>query len=124
MDTPKPATCDLALCFQVAQNCISHIYRYGKAYSLPLSNNSGINSYDFSIHVEQWAAAVAGINGCICLNEVVIWSGTDYSPFGADDAGGHCLLQPERITNGDDPFSDLNFVRIADFNNRHNCWSV
>ena len=70
--------------------------------------------------VQQGAAAVAGIDGRIGLDEIVVYRiiGSDAPVQRADNTGGDRMRKPERVTDGDDGFADHEIFGISHFNRR------
>src|SRR4030095_6608546 len=75
-----------------------------------------IDSDDLAAHVEQRSTGVAGIYGDVRLDERQELA--RIARFGADDAGSDRVVQAERRADGDDPFADTQFVRVADLHTR------
>ena len=67
--------------------------------------------------IDQRAAAVAGVQGRVGLDHVVDEMPGDApqrSAQGADDAGRHRGLEPQRTADGDDQLADAQLRRIAE----------
>ena len=88
---------------------------YGKTYALGAGVYRCIDTYKHTLDVQQWAAAVAGVNGGICLHKVgksaVLV--TDGTPKGRNHAGCDRVVKPKRVANGDDRFTGHDIARIA-----------
>ena len=82
---------------------LGHIDGNGKAdtdIAAALAKNGRVNTHDLAPEVQERTARVAGINRGIRLDKIVIRSGTDNPPFGADDASRYCLFETERVADG------------------------
>ena len=78
----------------------------------------GIDADELAFGVDKSATRVAFVDGGIGLNETLNAIGTECAGFGADDAGCHRVVESERITHGDDPFSHLEIVGVANWQSR------
>jgi hypothetical protein len=77
-----------------------------------------VDADDLAPHVEQRSSGIARIDRDVGLDEghqVLLWQVT---PLRTDDAGGHRVLEPERLADRDHPFADLQLVRVADRDSR------
>src|SRR5262249_10617854 len=90
-----------------------HVNWNSEANSLAVRNNGRVYADDFPSQVEQWPAAVAGVDGCIGLDEIVVGAGTDDSSFAAYDPLRHGFFQSEWAPDRYDPAADLEVIRIA-----------
>ena len=63
--------------------------------------------------LDQWTATVSGIDGCIGLQEVVAIGDTDATMLRADDACGNRTLQSKRLSQRQDPVSNLHSITVA-----------
>src|ERR1700761_1890106 len=65
-----------------------------------LSENKGINTHNATVGVCQRSAAIAWIDGCVCLNvngrTVGIWLPGD----GAHDSHAHRIIETQRTAEG------------------------
>ena len=78
--------------------------------------DGGVDADDFAVHVEQRAAGVAGIDGCVGLDEVLELAGDaglDGAVFGGDNAGGDGLREGEGAADGFNPVADLGLIGVA-----------
>ena len=75
-----------------------------------------IHADDFAGHVEQRAAGVAGVDGSIGLDEVLVLTapGIDGAVLRRDDSGGDGLRKCKRAADGNDPVAHLRAVGIAE----------
>ena len=103
----QPGTGNAAIFFQLSDNALGHVDGDGKSDTLTPCNNCGVDAHDLPRHVQKRSPAVARVDGGIGLNEIVIGTGADNTPLGADDTGGDGLLQTEGASNGHDPGTDL-----------------
>jgi len=79
------------------------------------AGDCGVDADDFAGKVDECAAAVAGIDGGIGLDEVLIALDAQVLAANrADDAGGDGLGKPERRADGDDPFADLELRGVSE----------
>ena len=66
--------------------------------------DGGVDADDFAVHVDEWAAAGAGIDGGVGLQEVLDADGVAQADLaaiaGTDDAVRHGLGQAERTAHG------------------------
>src|SRR3989304_3065916 len=91
----KPASCNLAFFYKVFHNCLYHIDRDGKSYTLITTASgkySGIDTNNLSPYVDERSATVAGVNGGVSLYHVFVLRNSYIgSSCGANDANRHCL---------------------------------
>ena len=78
--------------------------------------------------VQQRAAAVAGVDGRIGLEEILVTNSFDAqlqvaAAFGADDAVGHGVAQAEGAADGQHEIADLHGAAVAQLG-RHDAWRV
>src|SRR5690606_18254486 len=71
------------------------------------------NADDFAFQVHQRSAAIAGIDGRIGLNEVLVVRNTNATTFGADNSRRDGIEQFERTADRQHPFADFDTFRIA-----------
>src|SRR5512135_1412000 len=64
------------------------------------------------------AARVTWIDRSVGLDEVVVRSGTDLPTFGADNAGGHGMVETKGIADRHDPLADFQTIRVAEGDGR------
>ena len=81
------------------------------------AGDHGIDADDFAVDVEQRAAAIAAVDGCVSLQEALhLMAGiAEIAPLRADDAGGHSLFETERRANGHGPVADSQWHRSCRF---------
>jgi len=82
--------------------------------------DEGVNADDFAVDVHERAAAVAGIDVGVSLDEVLVHgavvAGNDVgTAFGADVAVGDAVVEIEGNADGDGEFADASFGRIGEF---------
>ena len=109
----EEASGHFAFGLQFGNQGFDRIYRNGKTDALPLGDDGGINADDFTFHIQERSAGVAGIDGGIGLDKIVIRSGPDDPAFGTDDAGGDGAIQAEGIADGHDPVPDFQIIGIS-----------
>ena len=66
------------------------------------------------LQVEERAAAVAGVDRGVGLDEVVVGAGADGAVLGADDAHRDGVAEAERVADGDDVLADAQRVARAE----------
>ena len=79
----------------------------------PLRVDGGVDADDLPVQVEERAAAVAGVDRRVGLDEVVVGAGADRARLGAHDAHRDGVAEAERIADGDDVFADAQTVRSS-----------
>src|SRR5512146_2224036 len=102
--------------FELPHDRPGEVDRDGKPYSGVATRaavNRAVDAYHLTARIEERTAGVAGIYGCVRLNETVVTS-SKRSSFRAHDAGGHCEVEPERIADRHDPIAHLYLVRITE----------
>src|SRR3970282_434252 len=102
-DTAEPAAGDLSLGDQLGVDPLGHVGRDREAdadVAARAREDGAVDSDDLARHVHGWPARVARVDRRVRLEEVVEGSLADGAPFGADDARGHGLLEPERRADG------------------------
>ena len=94
------------------------IGRHRKAYAhvtlrKTLCEYRRIDADHFPVHVDQRTAGIAGIDGCVGLNErLELLASDNIASFGGNNAGGDGLLQTEGAADGQHPVADLHTVGI------------
>src|SRR4029079_15539236 len=78
-------------------------------------NDRSVYTDRFAIQVEQWTARVAAIDGGVRLDVVVVRSGLDIAVARRHDPGSNRTAQAERIADGNHPFTEPQFVAVAEF---------
>ena len=79
-----------------------------------LTEDRGIDADHFAVGVDQRSAAVAGVDRGIGLNEIVVGTGADHPPLGADDSRGDGMFETERIADRHHPIADVQLARVAE----------
>ena len=100
---PEHAPDHLALFLQLRDHRLGHVAGGGKADALAGGQDGGIDAHHFALEVEEGTAAVAGVDGGVGLEEVIIRTGADDPALGADDPLGDGMAQAEGITHRHDP---------------------
>lgn len=78
------------------------------------AENGGFYTHHLTIQVYQRSARVAGIDGSIGLNEILLVTDAEAgSTLGADRAHGQSMAQSERIAQGHAPFAHLEGGRVT-----------
>ena len=70
------------------------------------------------MEVDEGPAAIAGIDGCVGLDELLVPHHADTAILGADDARGHGVLKTKRLAECEHPIADLHLVAIAQLGER------
>src|SRR4029077_5806997 len=79
------------------------------------SNYRGVDSHDFAVEVDEYAARIPGIDRGVGLDEVLISLDAEAGAAErAHNAAGDRLPEPERIADGDRIVSDLEGVGISE----------
>jgi hypothetical protein len=112
---PQPAARHTAAVPQLLDDALGEVDRDGETDPLAAGNDGRVDAHHFAPHVEQGAAAVAGVDGGIGLDEIVVWTRSDGAALGTDDAGGDGLLKTEGTAHGHDPLSYGQGIRIPQF---------
>ncbi|KPY93045.1 Uncharacterized protein ALO94_05565 [Pseudomonas syringae pv. spinaceae] len=82
-----------------------------------LGKDRGIDADQIASGIHQRTARVAGVDGCVGLNEVFIRVQAQLvTPSGADDAHRHGLADAERVADGQCHVADTNAVGARDGN--------
>ena len=92
---------------ELVDDSLGHVNGDGKTDALTVCDNSGVDPDHLAIHVQKRSAAVSRIDRGICLNKIVIGSGTEGASFGADDPCGDGLLKTEGAANCQDILQQL-----------------
>jgi len=92
---------------------LGHVDRDCKPDPLAGGDDGRVDAHDFPLQVDQRASAVAGVDGGVGLDEVVVGTGADHPPLGADDPRRHRLFQSEGTADGHDPVAHLQVIRIS-----------
>ena len=103
----------LALFLQLRDHHLGHVAGDGEADALAAGHDGGIDAHHFALEVEQGAAAVAGVDGGVGLEEVIIGAGADDPALGADNPLGDGVAQTEGITHRHDPVAHPHGVGIT-----------
>ena len=80
-------------------------------------DDRGVDADDPAAAVDERAAAVAGVQGGVGLDDVVHQVAGDAAQRpaqGADDAGGDGRFEAERAADGDDELADAQLRRVAE----------
>ncbi len=80
------------------------------------ADDHGIDADHFAVDIEQRASAIAAVDGRVGLQEALhLMAGlVEVAALGADDAGGHGLIQSEGRADGHRPIADFDGVGVAD----------
>ncbi|MCX6093414.1 MAG: hypothetical protein NTY63_01135 [Candidatus Bipolaricaulota bacterium] len=120
----KPPAGDGAGRHQLAEHVLDAVDRDGEVDPFDgnpragRSGDDGVESDDFPARVHERAAAIAGVDCCIGLDQVVVPPGPlrlrDVSADGADDSHGYRIGKPQRVPDRDRPVANLDRVGIAE----------
>ena len=93
--------------------------RDGVAHALDIRGRvlRDVDADQLTLHVEQAAAGVAGVNGGIGLQKTghrAAIRGLKVTILRGDDAGGHGLTIAQGVADGDDLIADLNCIGISE----------
>ena len=113
-DDAEPATAHLLAVTHLGNDLVCHVGGDGKAYALAGGDDGGVDADDLTLHVDEGATGVAGVDGGIGLQEVVEGSGVDATACGGQDACSDAVIEAEGVANGKDPFTDLQVVAVAE----------
>ena len=117
----EPAAHNAAVLAQLFNDFFREIDRNGKAYAdiaAGLTEDRAIDAHNFPGGIDQRSAAVPRIDRSIGLNKVVIGTGSDHTPLGADDPRRHRMFQTERIADRHDPIANIQLSRRAELGER------
>ena len=119
-DDAEVAAGDFAGFDELPDDVLGHVDRDGEADAGVLPAwcvDGGVDTDDFAAQVDERAAGVAGIDGGVSLEKILVFVAVAVNlgaAFGADDAGGDGLLKCEWRTDGQYPFADAERVGIAE----------
>ena len=114
----EQAALDLAMLDQRVHDAHGHVDRDGEANADVAAvgrQDRGVDAHQLAAQVHQRAAGVAGVDGGVGLDEILV--ALDAQPGAAqraDDAGCHGLTETEGIADGDDEVTHLHPVGIGD----------
>ena len=77
-----------------------------------------VDADHLAVNIDQWAAAVAGVDACVGLDEILIQHdaiGKDPAALGADVAERDAVVQLEGRADGDGEFAHPSFGGISQF---------
>src|SRR5262249_23994308 len=112
----EPAAGDAAFVLQLRHDLLRQVDGDGESdadVAAATAEDRRVDADDLALGVEQGTAGVAGIDGRVGLDEVVVGPLVDVPADGADDADGDRVLEAERVADGDDPLADTEGVRIT-----------
>src|SRR5512135_617497 len=112
---------DSSLVSQLWQQLFDGIGRNCKAdtdIAARLTEDRRIDANHFTAQIDQGTARVTWIDRSVGLDEVVVRSGTDLPTFGADNAGGHGMVETKGIADRHDPLADFQTIRVAEGDGR------
>ncbi len=106
---------DVSPLLKLGGDLLGHVDRDRKPDPLAGGDDGRVDAHDLPLQVDQGAAAVAGVDGGVGLDEIVIGTGADHPALGADDSRGHRLFQSEGTSDGHHPVAHLQIIRISQF---------
>jgi len=108
---------DLAVGDEGFEDIAAHVGGDGETDALIAAgtrDDGGIDPDQAAIGIDECAAGVAGIDGGIGLDEVLVGKPEGGATGGADDAHGDGLADAERIADGEGDVADLNDVAVGE----------
>ncbi len=110
------AAADLPLLAQLRQDLLEGVDGNGEADVLGAVVDGAGDAHDPALQVDQGAAGVAEVDGGVGLQEVLERDVVDAerAALGADHAGGHGLVQVERVADHHHPVADPGAVAVAE----------
>src|SRR5581483_2180309 len=103
---------------QLLHDILCHVHRDGEADALKTTGTGEdccIDTDQLATRVDQGATRVARVDGCICLNEVlVVFNAQAAAPGRADDPLCHRLPQAKRIPQGQSEVSNFYIRRMPE----------
>src|SRR5436189_3317638 len=105
----QPGAREFAVLDQLVGNFSGEVDRDGETDAAVHSTNERVYADDFAINVDERAAAVAGIDARVGLDEILVHHhqvGKNAASLGADMSKGHAVIQLERRSNRDGEFPD------------------
>jgi hypothetical protein len=107
----EPAPADLAEFHELIRDRADHVYRDGKSHTwigAGRSNEGRIDANKFAVKVNERSPRISRVNGGIGLDEILVFLNSHIpSVQSANDARGHRLADPIRVTNGEDEVANL-----------------
>ena len=113
----EPAALHVARRRELGDNALGQRDRDGEADTdgaAGLAEHGRVDPDRLAARIDERAAAVAGIDGGVGLDEVVVRAFTDHAAGRTDDTGGDRLLEPERIADGHDRLAHLKRLPAAE----------
>src|SRR6185437_14754691 len=127
LHTDEPSL-NLAMSDQLFHDAVRHVDRNSETDSLiaalttesfAIGQNCGVDADQVSVQVHQRAARIAGIDGSVRLNEVLIVLDTQSTASGgANDAHGRGFADAVRVANSKHDVSDMQIARVAELHRR------
>ena len=78
----------------------------------------GVDADNFSLHIEERAARIAGIDSDVCLNERHVLVSRKVAGERRHNAGSHGIVKTKRTANGCYPFANLELVGVSHLQRR------
>ena len=110
--TPSQPRVTLPAGSELRQDLLGHVDRNGEADRVRARVDRGVDADHLAREVEQRAARVAGVDGGVGLDEVVVAAlRRCCAVLGAHDAGGHGVLEAEGVADRDHPVARAHLRR-------------
>src|SRR5262249_42786141 len=115
----QPTADDLSFFFQRFINRFGHVSRDGEADALKspaFGSDGGVDANDLSLQIDKRAAAIARVDRCVGLDEILVAGGPEDSGLAverANDAVGHRADVAEGAAKGEDPVTLLQARSVA-----------
>src|SRR5262249_13776332 len=108
---------DRAVLDELIHHAVRHVDRDGESdadVAAAARENGGVDADQLAPEIDERAPRVAGGDGGVRLDEVLVPIGIDArAGEAADDSRGHRVLKPERIADGDHKIAHLDLGRVA-----------
>ena len=78
------------------------------------AENLAVDADETTLGIDERAAGVAGVDGGIGLDEILVHAGVIGAVLGADDALGHGLAEAKRIANGEHHVAHGGFAAVGE----------
>ena len=115
-DDAQVGAVHLAVLLQLSADPLGQVDGDGEADALVaagVGRNGRVDADDLAVEIHQRAAAVAGIDGRVGLDEILAVGDADAASLGADDAGRDGAFQSEGLAEGQHPIADFDLVAVA-----------
>ena len=103
MVTPIMPRWTLPLLLSWLTTSLAMLEGMAKPYALARGDDGRVDADHLAVEVDERTAGVAGVDGGVCLDEVVVGSGPDDPALGRDDARRDRVGQAEGVADGHGP---------------------